>query len=161
MIVLTGLGAVTALGSTLPSTWERVLRGERAFSKISLFPADGYRVDLVAEIPGFQRAELDACADFSRTSELALAAAREALAWAGLAPSAASTAAGGPRRIGLVVGGSTAGMLETEMLLAAELARLVVQGRINSLGHAIRLETERYATQSPTQRLAQRSLQKP
>ena len=118
MIVLTGLGAVTALGSTLPSTWERVLRGERALSKISLFPADGYRVDLVAEIPGFQRAELDACADFSRTSELALAAAREALAWAGLAPSAASTAAGGPRRIGLVVGGSTAGMLETEMHLA-------------------------------------------
>ena len=109
MIVVTGLGAVTALGATVADTWDRVVRGDRAFTQASLFPVDGYRVSLVAEVPGMQR---EGEGDFSRTSELALTAAREALSSAGLPRGAATT------RLGLVVGGSTAGMLETEMLLA-------------------------------------------
>lgn len=123
MIVITGLGAVTALGATVAQTWDRLVRGERAFSEISLFPSEGYRVGLVAEVPSLRREGLD---DFSRTSELALQAAREALSSAGLAGSgdvaSRSASRGAPRRIGLVVGGSTAGMLETEMLLAVGLS---------------------------------------
>jgi 3-oxoacyl-[acyl-carrier-protein] synthase II len=114
MIVVTGLGAITALGATVDETWARLLRGERAFSEVTLFPADGYRVRLVAEVPGLRGGGAD---DDSRTSELALAAAKEALGSAGLAcPSAR------PTRLGLVVGGSTAGMLETEMLLSLGLS---------------------------------------
>jgi 3-oxoacyl-[acyl-carrier-protein] synthase II len=117
VIVVTGLGALTALGANVAETWDRVVRGDRAFSEVSLFSCDGYRVRIAAEVPGLRREGLD---DFSRTSELAIHAAREALASAGLAGPAATAAR--PRRIGLVVGGSTAGMLETEMLLAVGLS---------------------------------------
>jgi 3-oxoacyl-[acyl-carrier-protein] synthase II len=113
VIVITGLGAVTALGGTLPRTWDRVIQGERAFSEVSLFPADGYRVRLVAQVTDLAGDGRTAPDDFSRTSELALQAAREALAMAGLTDPGAR-----PRRIGLVVGGSTAGMLETESTLS-------------------------------------------
>ncbi|MBX3186912.1 MAG: beta-ketoacyl-[acyl-carrier-protein] synthase family protein [Labilithrix sp.] len=108
MIVVTGLGAVTSLGATAGETWERIVRGDRGLSELSLFPADGYRVRLVGEATAFSRRR-DAAEDVSRTSDLALAAAREALSSAGLGL--------GRGRIGLVVGGSTAGMLETESLL--------------------------------------------
>lgn len=125
MIAVTGLGAVTALGANLEQSWDRIVRGERALSEVSLFAAEGHRVRLVAEVPGIALAGPD---DFSRTSELALGAAREALVMSGLvsnrsgaargAGSAEGAAGGRPRRIGLVVGGSTAGMLETESTLS-------------------------------------------
>ncbi len=120
VIVVTGLGLVTALGKSVAETWERVVRGDRAFSELSLFSADDYRVRLVAEVPGMRADDKEG--DVSRTSELAVHAAREALTSAGLAfprsfgpPQASGD--GGPARIGLVVGGTTAGMLETELLL--------------------------------------------
>ncbi len=115
-IAVTGVGAVTALGATANETWERVVRGERAFGEVTLFPAEGHRVRLVAEARLDRTARAIEAEDFSRTSELALQAAREALASAGLAVRNEDTR---PRRIGLVVGGSTAGMLETESTLAA------------------------------------------
>lgn len=110
-IVVTGVGAVTALGATASATFDALLRGERGFRAVSLFAADGYRTTLVGEAQGIRREGPD---DFSRTSELALSAAREALASAGISPRTA--------RMGLVVGGTTAGMLETESLLAALLS---------------------------------------
>lgn len=118
MIAVTGLGAVTALGTTANETWDRVVRGERAFREVTLFPADGYRVRLVAEASGIPAAPGED-EDFSRTSELALHAAREALAMAGFGGAPGDHAAAArPARLGLVVGGSTAGMLETESILA-------------------------------------------
>jgi 3-oxoacyl-[acyl-carrier-protein] synthase II len=116
VIVITGLGAVTALGSNVAETWDRVVRGERAFRAVSLFPADDYRVRLVAEVSDIPK---DGPEDFSRTSELGLRAAREALAQSGLDLARASSR---PKRIGLVVGGSTAGMLETESTLSVILS---------------------------------------
>lgn len=110
-IVITGVGAVTALGATAEETWARVVAGERAFAPITAFPADDYRVRLVAEVPGLPR---EGGSEFSRTSELALRAAKEAFDSAGLAGRAAE----GGDRIGLVVGGSTAGMSQTESTLA-------------------------------------------
>jgi len=116
VIAITGLGAVTALGGSVQETWERVVRGERAFGPISLFSSEGYRVPLVAEVHGLRT---EGPSDFSRTSELALQAAREALASSGLVD---GTHGPRPRRIGLVVGGSTAGMLETESTLSVILS---------------------------------------
>lgn len=110
-IVVTGIGAVTSLGATASATFDALLRGERGFRAVSLFAADGYRTTLVGEAQGIRREGPD---DFSRTSELALSAASEALASAGISPRTA--------RMGLVVGGTTAGMLETESLLAALLS---------------------------------------
>jgi len=110
-VVITGVGAITALGATLPATWENVVAGKRSFAPVSLFPADDYRVRLVAEVQGLPA---EGSGDYSRTSELALRAAREALASAELPR--------GDRRVGLVLGGTTAGMLQTESTLAVLLS---------------------------------------
>ena len=112
-IVITGVGAITALGATAQETWERVVRGDRAFGPITAFPADDYRVRLVAEVHGLPR---EGGSEFSRTSALALRAAREAFEAAGF--TAERGAAESRPRIGLVVGGSTAGMSQTETTLA-------------------------------------------
>jgi 3-oxoacyl-[acyl-carrier-protein] synthase II len=108
---VTGIGLVTALGTTREATWDRLVRGERAIEPITLFDTTGQRVALAAEVRGVEvpRAEDDAIA-WSRTSAMALAAAREALDAARLDTRAT--------RVGLVVGGTTAGMFETEALLA-------------------------------------------
>jgi 3-oxoacyl-(acyl-carrier-protein) synthase len=83
-----------------------MVRGERAFRELTLFDASGYRASLVGEVSGIAPCDP---ATSSRTTELALAAAREAMTDAGLPDDV---------RLGLVVGGTTAGMLETESLLA-------------------------------------------
>ena len=151
MIVVTGLGAVTALGGSTQETWDRLLRGERAFKPATLFPADDYRVRLVAEVSGVPleaaRTREDGPSDFSRTSELALRAAREALGQAGF-----DVVARRPPRIGLVVGGSTAGMLETESMLA------VILSPEGALDPGVRDEALRrmlsHPLSAPTDRLA-------
>lgn len=110
-LAVTGLGAVTALGASARESFSRILTGERAFAPVTLFESEGYRSKLVAEVKA-TLADADAgAADGSRTAALATMAAREALASAGIAP-------GSGARVGLVLGGSTAGMLETESLLS-------------------------------------------
>jgi 3-oxoacyl-[acyl-carrier-protein] synthase II len=108
-IYVTGLGAVTALGRTARATWDAIVRGERAIRPISLFNPGEVKTKLVAEVTGLEVPD-----GASRTSELALLAAREAIADAGIDVHATRT--------GLVVGGTTAGMFETESLLATLLA---------------------------------------
>lgn len=110
-IVVTGVGAVTALGRTAPESFDGIVRGERGFRELTLFDPGEARSKIVAEVRS-----VSAPADprLSRTSELALIAAREALAQAGIDPKT--------RRVGLVLGGTTAGMFETESLLATLLS---------------------------------------
>ena len=145
MIVITGLGAITALGATVGETWERLLRGERGFEAVSLFGAHDYRVRLVAQVHGLPREGGDG---FSRTSELGLRAGREALADARFADPASR-----PRRFGLVMAGSTAGMLETESTLA------VILRHEGTLDPAIREEALgrmlSHPLSAPTDRVAQ------
>lgn len=105
-VAVTGVGAITALGARSGATWDRLVRGERAFREVTLFAADGYRTKLVGEVDGIAPCDP---ATSSRTTELALVAAREAMNDAALPHGL---------RIGLVVGGTTAGLLETESLLA-------------------------------------------
>ncbi len=112
-IAVTGVGAVTSLGGTARETFERLVRGERGLRPLTVFDGAGYRTTIVAEVAGLEvpaEVESGRRRDASRTSTLALMAAREALDESEL-----------PReglRVGLVVGGTTAGMLETESLLS-------------------------------------------
>lgn len=139
-LAVTGVGAVTALGATAEETWTRLLAGERGFRELSIFEDEGYRTRLVAEVPGVAPADGP---EHSRTSELALRAATEAMAAAALPPGI---------RVGLVVGGTTAGMLETESLLAVLLrpqgavdpeVRKEALGRM--LSHPLTAPTDRVA----------------
>ncbi len=105
---VTGLGLVTPLGAGVEATWKALLRGDCAIGPVTLFDASDQRVDAAAEVrdvvlPG--PVEL-----WSRTSAMALAAADEAMRAAALDARAA--------RVGLVIGGTTGGMFETEPILA-------------------------------------------
>ncbi len=111
IIAVTGASAITALGVDASETFDRIVRGERGLSELTLFDPGDIRAKLVAEIKGLEVPAGDA---ISRTSELAMIAARGAMREASL------TAKVG--RIGLVLGGTTAGMFETESLLATLLS---------------------------------------
>ena len=110
-IAITGVGLVTSLGTTVEDTWRRICAGDRGVAPLTLFSGEGQRTTLVAEVAGVRTPDVDGA---SRTGELALLAAREALTDAKLDPKT--------RRVGLVVGGTTAGMFETESLLAVLLS---------------------------------------
>ena len=110
-IVVTGVGAVTALGGTARTTFERIALGERGLRELSLFDPGEVRSKVVAEVVDLA---MPSDPSVSRTSELALLAAREAIADAKLDVRS--------RRVGLVLGGTTAGMFETESILATLLS---------------------------------------
>ena len=105
-IWVTGLGLVTPLGAGVEATWAPLVRGERAIRPVRLFSTAGQRVALAAEVDGV----IVPGASWSRTSVMAATAAEEALRSAGLDVRS--------RRVGLVVGGTTGGMFETEEHLA-------------------------------------------
>jgi 3-oxoacyl-[acyl-carrier-protein] synthase II len=106
---VTGLGLVTPLGHGVEATWGRLVRGDRAIAPVTIFDAAAQRVAMAAEVAGVTLPAAPRGA-WSRTSAMALSAAAEALEAARLAV--------GDRRVGLVVGGSTGGMFETEEWLA-------------------------------------------
>jgi 3-oxoacyl-[acyl-carrier-protein] synthase II len=103
---VTGLGLVTPLGAGVEATWGPLVRGDRAIRPVRLFSTEGQRVALAAEVEGVRAPG----PGWSRTSVMAAMAAEEALRSAKLDVRS--------RRVGLVVGGTTGGMFETEELLA-------------------------------------------
>jgi 3-oxoacyl-[acyl-carrier-protein] synthase II len=106
---VTGVGLVTPLGIGVEATWSRLCAGERAIRPIERFSALGQRAAIAAEVgdgPGVVVQGPGA----SRTSAMAATAAGEAMRAARLDPRAL--------RVGLVIGSTTGGMLETEQLLA-------------------------------------------
>jgi 3-oxoacyl-[acyl-carrier-protein] synthase II len=106
---LTGAGLVTPLGVGMDATWTRLVRGDRAMASLTLFSPAGQRASVVAEVPGVV-VPAEPRGAWSRSSAMALAAAREALEGAKVDPRAL--------RVGLVVAGTTSGMFETEGVLA-------------------------------------------
>lgn len=158
MIVVTGLGAVTSLGQSSRETWERLIRGERGFGDLSLFDTEGYRTRIVAQVPSLaqERVDSELPSDASRTSELGLVAAREALEDAGFSDEIGSERGRETRwkglRAGLVMGGSTAGMLETESVLAVLIGP---EGAVDPVARKAALTRMlRHPLSAPTERLA-------
>ena len=118
-IAVSGVGLVSALGQTAPATFRALMAGERGLAPLELFDPGDVRSKLVAQVRGLRIADIapqGQVEQFSRTDALAVAAAGEAVAAARL-PSGA--------RVGVVLGGTTGGMFETEELLSSpDLAQL-------------------------------------
>ncbi|MGH8908089.1 MAG: beta-ketoacyl-[acyl-carrier-protein] synthase family protein [Egibacteraceae bacterium] len=97
---ITGLGLVTPAGIGVPENWERVCSGE---STASTDPAlRGIAVDFSCRVPGFDAATLldrKAARRLDRFVQLAVVAAREAIADSGLDPDTWDGA-----RVGVVLG---------------------------------------------------------
>ncbi|MGK4002980.1 beta-ketoacyl-[acyl-carrier-protein] synthase family protein [Sorangium sp. So ce1036] len=112
-IWVTGIGVVSPLARGAMATMDRLIAGERAFRPLSLFEIAGTRGRMVAEVRDLSPEEVAPPGEaegWSRTDAMAVLAAREALAHAGVDL--------GATPVDLVVGGTTAGMFETEELLA-------------------------------------------
>src|SRR5262250_633887 len=84
-VMVTGLGVVCALGVNARDSWTNLLKGENGAAPVSVFDVSGCRCQQAAEV----RADWLECESgkgrkLSRASGLAIPAAREALASAGL-----------------------------------------------------------------------------
>jgi 3-oxoacyl-[acyl-carrier-protein] synthase II len=85
-IVITGMGAVTPLGGTFPTTWQRLLNGDDAAAPVTVFHTNGCRCRHAAEaiIPDWPQVPEKKRQRWARASLMAVPAAAEALAQARL-----------------------------------------------------------------------------
>jgi nodulation protein E len=105
-VAITGIGAVTALGHDASALWAGVTRGACGIRPIANIPTGHLTVTHAAEIVGFDPAAHFAARrlpSLDRTSQLALVAAREAMADAGSDGDLAGT---DPTRAGVVLAAS-------------------------------------------------------
>jgi 3-oxoacyl-(acyl-carrier-protein) synthase len=105
-VLVTGLGVASPYGLGQDAFWTGLAGGCCAIGPITLFPTEGFRARLAAEVPA-AAAIPRASRRRSRADRLAVAAADEAVADAGLTRAALRPAA-------VVVGGIGGGMLEAE-----------------------------------------------
>jgi 3-oxoacyl-[acyl-carrier-protein] synthase II len=135
-VVVTGFGAITPVGNDRESTWQALLAGRSGIGPITRFDASGMPTRIAGEVRGFDPSTLldrKRVRRSARFTQLAVAAAREAAADAGLTvaptgdgptgdgptgdgPSGGSGAVGGvdPGRVGVVVNTAVVGMGEIE-----------------------------------------------
>ncbi|MCA9539004.1 MAG: beta-ketoacyl-[acyl-carrier-protein] synthase family protein [Myxococcales bacterium] len=122
-IVITGLGCVTPLGANVAETWAGCLAGANAIAPITRFDAHTYPCTFAAEIRNYAAPRIEGrfarwCDDKSR---FALAAAREALADAGLLDARPD-----PHRFGVSVGAVS--LKQTIGDIAARLQQVSAEG---------------------------------
>jgi 3-oxoacyl-[acyl-carrier-protein] synthase II len=118
--VVTGIGAITPLGASAPETWRGLVQGRSGVVPIESFDASQLPVRIAGEIRGFDaEAELGAKRGrrAARFSQLAVVAAREAVADAGFDPGAES------ERTAVIVNSACAGTPETERNVRALVSR--------------------------------------
>ncbi len=115
--VITGIGAVTPLGHDVPTSWRRLVAGESGVAAITHFDASELPTRIAAEVKGFDAEALlgtKRARRSARFSQLAIVAAREAFADAGLQPGAGVESSSDHERVGVIVNTAVSGLPETE-----------------------------------------------
>src|SRR5436309_15637788 len=82
-VVITGLGAVTRLGSSMADTWQGLIAGKSGIGPLTLFDPVGIPPKIAGEVKDFNPQRYMDFKDVKRTrrmTQLAIAATREALA---------------------------------------------------------------------------------
>jgi 3-oxoacyl-[acyl-carrier-protein] synthase II len=86
-VVVTGLGAITALGSSVTDYWEGLIHGRSGIQRITQFDASDMPCQIAGEIPDFEPNDYmdrKESRRIPRSGQIALAAAMQAVADAGL-----------------------------------------------------------------------------
>ena len=111
-VVVTGIGLLSALGTSRESVWAGLVSGQCGIGDIGAFSSEGYRSTKAAEIPCYERDAAFSGHDWtrmSRSDHIAVIASREALTDAGIVD------ADLPRnRMGVVLGSGTADLVRNE-----------------------------------------------
>ena len=96
-VAITGMGAITPLGLDVRSTWESCRAGHSGIGLITLFDTTGFPTKIAGEVKGFDAVKAVGHKEARRSSrciQLALVAAREAIADSGLDVAALSDEVG-------------------------------------------------------------------
>ncbi|MDX6442587.1 MAG: 3-oxoacyl-[acyl-carrier-protein] synthase [Gaiellaceae bacterium] len=107
-MAVTGLGAVTPIGSDAKSTWQAAVEGRSGIDFIRSFDASGFPVRIAAEVKDFDPSTVASHKEARKLDRyvlLSLGAAREAVAHAGL------EGAYDPARVGILFGSAIGGFL--------------------------------------------------
>lgn len=117
-IVITGMGAVTPLGTGVPDYWRGLVQGQCGVGPLTRFDASALPVRIAAEVRRFDEGALPRAVarNAARFMRYAFAAGAEALAQGELDIAAA------PERVGLTMGTAMAGVAEATAGEAAYLA---------------------------------------
>ena len=121
-VVVTGLGAVTPLGLTVPELWNGLLNNKSGIARITLYDSSQHEVKIAGEVKNFlaeNYIEKREVRRLDRFSQLAVAASREAIADSKLDFSKEDTA-----RCGVLVGTGIGGITEIE----EQKERLITKG---------------------------------
>ena len=111
-VAVTGIGLLSALGTTREAVWNGLVNGRCGIGDVTLFDAAGYRSSKAAEIPDYARDSAfteRAWRRLSRSDQIAIIASREALSDAGVLDTDM------PRnRMGVLLGSGTADLMRNE-----------------------------------------------
>ena len=113
-VVLTGMGAVTPLGNSVPAYWDGLKNGVNGIKTITSFDTTGYKAKVAGEIRDFDPLtflDKKEASHMDRNCQFALAAAKEAMEQSGLMESGID-----PFRVGTFISSGIGGLqvFETE-----------------------------------------------
>lgn len=107
-VVVTGMGAITPVGLSVPAFWESLIAGRSGVGRITRFDPANFEVQIGAEVKDFEPTnyiDRKEARRMDRFTQFAVAAAREAVADSGLALENED-----PERIGVIIGSGIGGM---------------------------------------------------
>src|SRR6266851_3204208 len=107
-VVVTGLGAVTPVGNSVPETWSNLLAGCSGIDTLTLFDTSAFGVKIGGEVKNFKPEDYIPSKELrhmDRSAKFALVAAKEAVADAAL-----DIAAMCAERVGVIVGTAAGGL---------------------------------------------------
>jgi 3-oxoacyl-[acyl-carrier-protein] synthase II len=107
-VVITGLGAITPLGHTVPELWEGLTAGRSGISRITQFDPSRLPCQIAGEVKNFDPAayiNIKEARRMSRCSQFVMATAKEAIADAGL-----ESGLPDPERSGVLLGTAVGGL---------------------------------------------------
>jgi 3-oxoacyl-[acyl-carrier-protein] synthase II len=107
-VVVTGLGAVTPVGNSVPETWSNLLAGCSGIATLTLFDTSAFGVKIGGEVKNFKPEDHIPSKELrhmDRSAKFALVAAKEAVADAAL-----DIAAMCAERVGVIVGTAAGGL---------------------------------------------------
>ena len=82
-VVVTGLGAITPIGNTVPDYWEGLMNGRNGIDTITLFDASRHKCRMAGEVKGFDPCDYITRKEakrMDRFAQLAISASKQAIA---------------------------------------------------------------------------------